>query len=203
MEREKILKIARELLNKTTVTNFYARSAEVKNLIQVYAGKQSSFYEAVEKVKITASQAPYYLDNIIDSFIRAMENDLISSVSYQRRIKIEVVNEYLLQAEDLLELGEFHPAPAAVLIGASLEEFLRNWVSDENLNLGSNRSSIDGYAKSLKENEHITKQEYKEITAWAGLRNDAAHGKWNSVEDRDKISIMLKGVSLFIKQHSK
>ena len=103
----------------------------LKNLIQVYAGKNHPFYEAVEKVKITAPNATDYLNNIIDSFIRTVENDLITNVSYERRIKIEVVNDYLLQAENLLELQEFHPATAAVLIGASLEEFLRNWVKEE------------------------------------------------------------------------
>jgi hypothetical protein len=203
MEKETILRVCKELEGQTSLRNFYAIAAELKNLIQVYAGKNNPFYQAVDKVNINAILASEYLDNIIKSFLRTIENDLISGASYERRIKIEVVNDYLSQAEELLNLDEFHPATATVLIGASLEEFLRNWVIDLNIDIGEQNPSIDSYAKTLRKKEIITKQDLKEIIVWGGYRNDAAHGNWKAVEDRDKISMMLKGVSLFIKQYSK
>ena len=44
-------------------------------------------------------------------------------------------------------------------------------------------------------------QDIKDITAWAGLRNDAAHGEWEEVKDRSKISLMLEGVNLFMRKY--
>ena len=93
-------------------------------------------------------------------------------------------------------------ATAAVLIGASLEEFLRNWIIDQNLNTENAKPTIDNYAKILKEVGLIDKQDIKEITSWAGLRNDAAHGHWELVSSHEKINYMLIGVNLFIKKHS-
>lgn len=202
MEKEKVLEIGSQLKGNTSVSNFIAYAAEFKNLILTSYGKNNPFYEAVDKIKITAPQAIYYLDNLITSFLRAVENDLISSVSYHRKIKIEVVRDYLTQAEQLAEMDEFHPATAVVLAGASLEEFLRNWVENESLLLEVRSPSIDSYAKALRKNELINKQDLKDITAWAGLRNDAAHGNWLAVMDRGKVSIMIKGISLFVRQYS-
>jgi hypothetical protein len=203
MDKEKILKIGKELQGKTTISNFYARQAEIKNIIQVYGGKNNPFYEAAEKIKITAPYAESFLNNLIDSFLRSVENDLISNVSFERKIKNEVVNDFLEQAQDLLELQSFHPGAAAALVGASLEEFLRNWALDENLNIDGQLPSIDRFATMLKKAGLITKQDYKEIGVWAGYRNDAAHGNWEAVKERDKITMMLKGVAIFIKQYSK
>ena len=97
---------------------------------------------------------------------------------------------------------EFHPAVAAFLIGASLEEFLRTWVIEENLAVDEKKTSINSYALILRQNDLIDMQDYKEITAWAGIRNDAAHGHWEKVTQRDKLNLMLASVSIFIKKYS-
>ena len=186
MDKEKVLNIARQLEGNTRMINFYAQQAELLNLIQAYAGKSNSFYDATEKIKITAILSDDYLESMIASFIRSVEQDVISKVSFERKIKIEIVNDYLVQAEE---------------IGASLEEFLRTWVSEQNLDY-SQKASMDSYAKALRSKDLITKQDYKEITAWGGDRNNAAHGKWDLVADREKISMMLAGVNIFIKQYS-
>jgi hypothetical protein len=94
-------------------------------------------------VNINSILASEYLNNILKAFLRAVENALLSGVSYERRIKIEVVNDYIIQAEDLLDLDDFHPATAVVLIGASLEEFLRNWIADNKIDILEQKPSIN------------------------------------------------------------
>ncbi len=42
----------------------------------------------------------------------------------------------------------------------------------------------------------------KDITSWAGLRNHAAHGEWDEVKDKTRVSIMLEGVNLFMRKYS-
>ncbi len=80
---------------------------------------------------------------------------------------------------------------------------MRNWALDQNIISEDTKPSIDGYATTLKKLGLIDKQDYKEITAWAGLRNDVAHGHWELVSNHDKISHMLSGVNLFIRKYSK
>ena len=202
MDKERIIKIGQSINITASVHDFLARQAEIKNFIAAVSGKNNSFYEAAEKIRITAVFAPEQLKSILESFLNSVMNDLISNSSYERKIQIDVVNDYLSQAEDLLDKNEFHPATAAILIGASLEEFLRNWAFDQILISEETKPSIDGYATTLKKEGLIDKQDYKEITAWAGLRNDAAHGHWQLVSNQEKIIHMLSGVNLFIRKYS-
>ncbi|WP_162915853.1 HepT-like ribonuclease domain-containing protein [Paraflavitalea soli] len=202
MDKDRIIEIGESINTTPNVHTFLAKQAEIKNFIAVVSGKNNSFYEAATKINITAIFAPEQLKGVIDSFLKSVKNDLISNASYERKIQINVVNDYLAQAEDLLDKKEFHPSTSAILIGASLEEFLRNWAVDQNLLTEETKPSIDGYATILKKEGLIDKQDHKEITAWAGLRNNAAHGYWDLVSDHDKISHMLSGVNLFIKKYS-
>ncbi len=131
-----------------------------------------------------------------------VENDLLRNMSIEREIKIETVSEYLEQAEILLNDKSVHPAAAAVIIGASLEEFLRNWLQELQFDLTTIKNSIDSYTKELKALEKLNKQDLKDIVSWGGIRNDAAHGHWVNVEDRNRIKLMLEGVNLFMRKYS-
>ncbi|MEK0338401.1 MAG: hypothetical protein QQN41_13305, partial [Nitrosopumilus sp.] len=63
------------------------------------------------------------------------------------------------------------------------------------------KPSLDSYAKTLRENELITKQDVKDITAWGGLRNHAAHGEWDQVSDKNRVMLMLEGINLFMRKY--
>ena len=90
---------------------------------------------------------------------------------------------------------------AAVLLGATLEEYLRGWVEASGLNLGSRNPSLNKYMAILLQSDLITKQDSKDIQAWGGLRNHAAHGEWSEVENRQRVSLMLEGVNLFMRKY--
>jgi hypothetical protein len=139
------------------------------------------------------------LSAIVESFEEYLQSGLVSGMTPERKAQIDVVSDILDQAQTLLESKSCHPAAAAVLIGASLEEFLRNWVEAAGLSV-SGKPSIDAYGKSLRSQEMVSKQDIKDITAWAGIRNHAAHGEWEEVGDRGRIRIMLEGVNLFMRQ---
>jgi hypothetical protein len=131
-----------------------------------------------------------------------VEAGLNTDISPERKAQLDVVSDLLEQANNLLDSKQVHPAAPAVLIGATLEEFLRNWIEAEGISLGSARPSIDSYTKALRESELITKQDAKDITAWAGIRNHAAHGEWDEVNDRNRIRLMLEGVNLFLRKNT-
>ena len=106
------------------------------------------------------------------------------------------------QAQSLLDAEDVHPAAAAVIVGAVLEEFLRNWVEDDGLHLGSRRPSIDTYFTVVWAAELITKQGVKDIASWGGIRISAAHGKLDEVKDPKQIRVMLDGVSHFHRRYA-
>ena len=174
--------------------------AQVCEFLRAYAGPKSAFLKQAEGASGFSSHMVPPLSSIIQSFIEYLEAGLASGVSPERRAQLDVVSDFLVQANALLEDERQHPAAAAVLIGASLEEFLRTWVESNGLSIGNAKPSIDAYSKTLRASELISKQDVKDITSWAGIRNHAAHGEWEQVAERTRIRLMLEGVNLFMRQ---
>lgn len=175
---------------------------EALEFIRVYAGKNSSFYAHLSKVN-PLSASPYREEQVIETleaFIRYVESGLLGGISVKRQAQVDVVSDFLAQADTLLDTKDVHPAAPTMIIGASLEEFLRNWVDEMDLTI-EGKPGIDAYSKALRADELIDKQDYKDITAWAGLRNHAAHGEWDKVNDRERIVIMFEGVNLFMRKY--
>jgi hypothetical protein len=171
--------------------------------MRVYAGEKSSFYKQLSEIKqaMPETRMQDRVKDVLNAFIRYIENGLLEGVSIQRRAQLDVVSDFLSQAEKLLSSKEVHAAAPAVLIGASLEEFLRNWIEESGLSLGGKKPSLESYSTTLREAELITKQDVKDITSWGGLRNHAAHGEWDEVKDKHRISLMLEGVNLFMRKY--
>lgn len=176
--------------------------AQVCDFLRAYAGPKSSFLTQAEAAQGFDRYVVGHLTAVLDAFIEYLQSGLYSGLSPERQAQIDVVSDILEQANLLLENKNCHPAAAAVLVGASLEEFLRNWVEAAGLSIGNASHGIDAYCKSLRSADLIQKQDAKDITAWAGIRNHAAHGQWDQVADRDRVRLMLEGVNLFMRQNT-
>ena len=202
MNKDELIKIAKVINQTNDAKSLLAESLE---FLRIYAGEKSSFYKQLYKINQTAADSSIktYASAILTAYIRFLEKGLGNGISIERQAQVDVVSDFLEQANNLLSSREVHPAAPTVLIGASLEEFLRNWVEDDDLSIGQMKPSIDSYAKTLKENELITKQDFKDITSWAGLRNHAAHGQWEEVSDKKRIGLMLEGINLFMRKYTK
>ena len=179
-----------------------AAKAQVCEFLRDYAGPKSAFLKQAEAESGYSRLLVESLTAILDSFVEYLESGLASDVSPERKAQLDVVSDILEQANRILEDEKYHPAVAAVLIGASLEEFLRTWVETAGLSIGNSKPGIDAYCKALREADLIFKQDFKDITSWGGIRNHAAHGEWDQVSDRDRIRLMLEGVNLFMRQKS-
>ena len=204
MGKEEIIKQAQRILEETQ-NNYRGSLAQAKELIKNILGVNSSFFQELDKIKFNRSVPTATRDgvrHVLKSFINYVHNDLLYHTSFERKIQIETVSDYLDQARILLEKKGIHPAAPAVIIGASLEEFLRNWLEETGSDMGEIKPNLDSYAKELRSMELIDKQDLKDITSWGGIRNDAAHGRWKNVEDKNRIKIMLEGVNLFMRKHS-
>jgi hypothetical protein len=108
----------------------------------------------------------------------------------RRLVEAEVFDEFLEQAEYLLEAGYFQPA--AVIGGGVLEDGLRKLCIANNVSV-SDKPKLDWMNSELSKMSVYSKLVQKKITAIADLRNSAAHGKWNEFEKSD-VEAMLRDV---------
>jgi hypothetical protein len=201
------LKVEKEILLREAkrIEALYDRGVlqiEAKEFIRRFVGEDSDFYRKLNSPITDWNEFERRAKNVMGSFIRFTENGLLSNLSYEREIQIETISDFLDQANTLLSDIKIHPAAPAVIIGASLEEFLRNWLEQEKSDLTLIKNSLDAYAQELKKLQLINKQDYKDITAWSGTRNNAAHGHFDEVNDRQNIKLMLEGVNLFIRKYT-
>jgi hypothetical protein len=179
--------------------------AEACEFLRTYAGANNSFLETIKEWKPTkmgTELAAQQIEKVLSSFLSYLEAGLYQGMSPERQAQIDVVSDFLGMAHELLNTKDVHPAAPAVLVGATLEEFLRTWVESSAISLGARKPGIEAYSQVLREAELITKQDAKDITSWAGLRNHAAHGEWHEVEDRARVQLALEGVNPFMRKYA-
>ncbi len=168
-------------------------SFTAKQFICTYIGKNTEFYKV-----LIDDQRVWLTEGVLKSIKVFLELDLDIEKTELYNTQIDVINDFLIQANRLCEDENFHPAAAAILIGASLEEFLRK-LAEKN-NIFPEKQNIDSFAKELKAKNLIDTQDMKDITAWAGFRNLATHGKFDQVDDRKRVRNVLEGVNLFMRK---
>jgi len=185
--------------------DFAGAWTEAAQFVNDFSSEKSTFSNLIKTTDPLNHNPDWVISNTVsavDALVRYIENGLNRKISPERQAQIDVVSDFLEQAEQLLKDKKIHPAAPAVIIGAALEEFLRNWAEDLNLIADTSKSTIDTYSKLLKQEDLLTKQDMKDITSWAGIRNDAAHGNWEEVNDIKRIKIMLEGVNHFMRKYS-
>lgn len=105
-------------------------------------------------------------------------------------------------AEHLLNEG--YKDPSAVVIGSTLEMHLRVLCSASGINTETlNSKGVLVPKKADLMNSELAKANIyssayqKQIIAWLGIRNSAAHGKYSDYSDVE-VSLMLQGIRQFI-----
>jgi hypothetical protein len=175
--------------------------AEVQEFLREFSGKTSAFSSLANSIPGDEEHITNTLLAALDGFQSYVESGLRDEVSPARRVQLDVVSDFLEQAHTLLNATDVHPAGPIVLVGATLEEFLRTWTEDKALSLGQRKPSLGSYAQVLLTAGLLTKQDIKDITSWAGLRNHAAHGEWSEVSEKRRAAHMLEGVNLFMRKY--
>ena len=205
METQELIEhVKRIRTNNVISTDTTAGYAMLAAILSKYAEPRSTFLEILKTCppesgdyKVVARHAR----SVLDGFIDYLEAGLHDEVSPRRRAELDVVSDFLTMAGELLVDENVHPAAPAVVVGATLEEFLRTWVEAEGFSLGDRKPSLDAYAQVLYVERVIKKQDVKDITSWGGTRNHAAHGEWEEVGDTQRVGNMLEGVNLFMRKY--
>jgi len=208
VETADIIAHARELIAvaRTIGSSDYAKfkglNARTCDFLAKFGGPRNPFLAQVQGLGGNVQYSANVTIEILEAFIVHLQSGLVGGISPKRQAELDVVSDFLEQAHTLLETPKVHPAAPAVIIGSTLEEFMRTWVEEEGLSLGGKNPSIDSYAKVLREAELISKQDIKDITSWAGIRNHASHGEWDELGDRARVRLMLDGVNLFMRRYT-
>lgn len=174
-----------------------------KTAIARIVGENSEYYKDVKinfNKPIFSEKKLKYVIGVVQALKSDLENDYLKSLS--EIIQSEVFSDYLDMAEHLINEG--YKDPAAVLVGSTLEVHLRelcvsNSIDIEFLNSKGKPTpkKADVMNADLAKASVYSPAYQKQVTAWLGLRNSAAHGNYLEYT-KEEISLMLQGLRQFI-----
>lgn len=193
-----------DLSGNTTIEEITTVLTKSKAAIVRIVGEKSEYYKDTEStLKRTNIPQGTKLRNIIGT-VTALKSDLQNDYlkSFSDIIQSEVFSDYLEMAEHLLNEG--YKDPSAVLVGSTLEVHLRELCVKQNIDIEvTNNKNILIPKKADLMNADLAKAGVystayqKQIIAWLGIRNSAAHGQYSNYS-KEEISLMLQGIRQFI-----
>jgi hypothetical protein len=132
----------------------------------------------------------------LQGVIQSLRDDYVAGRMqiFQELIHADLFSDFLEMAEYFLEEG--YKDPAAVMAGGVLEEHLRKLTSKHGITIPP-KPQLHSMNSDLAKAGAYGKNEQKQVTAWAGLRNDAAHGNYAKYAI-EEIRVMIMGLRDFI-----
>jgi len=170
---------------------------KVKNLIVKVSGENSQHFKEFLKSEDTGSWSGSYSKfKALKAIFLATKEDFEGGYlsSYKSIIQAEVFDTELEQAQELLKSGYY--VAAGIIAGVVLETTLRELCDREKISHGKLDKMNSDLAKSGVYNKLVQKQ----VTAYAGIRNSAAHGNHKEFTQED-VERMLPAVEQFIASH--
>lgn len=167
---------------------------KARNLLVNACGLASQHFMAFENAeKPSAYSGNYKVMQRVKAVFFAAKEDFEGGylTSVKNLVQAEVFDSELEQASELLSSG--YVAAAAVVAGVVLETTLRNLCSEHQIALGK----LDKMNADLAKNSIYNSLVQKRITALAGIRNSAAHGKTDEFT-RDDVVNMISEIEKFV-----
>jgi len=118
--------------------------------------------------------------------------------TFHEMVHADVFVNFLEMAEYILREG--YKDAAAVIIGGTLEQHLRNLCLKNSIPVVTDKNkplNLSAMNEALEKKSVYSKTDKMNILAWLILRNSAAHGNYKEY-DKEHVSQMLKGVKDFI-----
>lgn len=167
-----------------------------KNLLALACGESSVHYEEFGKHGGASYEIYSSTLKSLRAVLRAAEDDFNSGLMRSSRslVQAELFDSELEQATELLRGG--YLSAAAVIAGVVLETTLRELCTDRSLDLANLNKMNANLAKAGAYNKLVAKN----VTAWAGIRNAAAHGNPPDFTKSD-VEAMVSGVSDFVERN--
>jgi len=135
------------------------------------------------------------LAGILAALKIAYESGYLNQVS--TLIHADMFSNFIEMATYLLSEG--WKDPAAVIVGSSLEEHLRQLCNSHNIpvDVGGRPKKADQLNADLAGSNVYSKLDQKAVTSWLDLRNKAAHGKYSDYT-KDQVGLLIQGIQNFM-----
>lgn len=167
-----------------------------ENLIERVFGSNCVHLKKIENTVGSHTYLTYSPSVRVLGILKSAKDDYEYSmlIDLKTIIEAEIFDEFLEQAEHLLNSGYFQPA--AVIAGCVLEDTLRKMCIRSEIEIAE-RPKLDKMNADLSKCGVYNKLNQKQITAWADLRNKAAHGHWDDF-NQDDVRMFIQGLRLFM-----
>lgn len=169
-------------------------TVKAESLIASICSKGSPYITAFEEAK-KPSPIPNNYENALqlEAVFRAVKEDFEGGylTTLRNLVQAEVFSSELEQASELLSAG--YASAAAVIAGVVLETTVRNLCTDHGIAHGK----LDKMNSDLAKAGVYNSIQQKRITALAGIRNSAAHGKPEEFTKAD-VKGMIEDVERFL-----
>lgn len=188
------------VLTPEVLTSIYSKS---KSAIVRIAGLNSEYYK--DALSAINSYGIYDAPRVIklSGVLKALRSDIGNGYlkTTHEIIQSEIFSDYIDMAEYLQSEG--YKDAAAVIAGSTLEAHLKELVKSNSMDLKCKNSKGEMVPKktSVINDELVkagiyTSAYHKQVTAWLGIRNDAAHGNYEKY-NASQVDLMIQGIRQF------
>jgi hypothetical protein len=182
-----------------------ARATSALAFLQTYAGPDSQWYIGAQRVFDSQGDHKSMESGArgIADVLRAWVAQVRDGITVPRLVEAQgaraiASTDLMEQVRALIEDRGVHPAAPMVLAGAALETALRSAVDELGLELVGS-PSIMVYARCLRTDGILSKQDMKDLEQMAGLRNAAAHGDFDQLSP-ERAGLLEQQVNVFLRR---
>lgn len=199
---EKIIKRIDELIKRGredfhSHADIIAYCHNIATIIRLILGSNHPTVRDVDMMLSTYSKDPNIRNTPVEKMkgaLLAIKSDLEGGYleNIRGKIRTEIEADFLGQAQYLLE--DNLKDAAAMIIGAVLEDTLRQLCQNNGVPIGN---GIEKMNAPLKSAGIYGLPQQQQITAWASIRNKADHGRFSDYS-LEEVRLMHQGVNDFI-----
>lgn len=161
-------------------------------------GKRSVYYETATRILGERNNSWGHLAGlvgVVQSFLFDLRSGYLKS--FEELIHADVFADFLEMAEHLTDSG--YKDAGAVIAGSTLEARLRKLAAKYGVSVtsGRNPAKADTINADIVKVGGYSKLDQKNVAAWLGLRNDAAHGNY-AAYDKNQVKLLIASIRDFI-----
>ena len=184
-----------DVISNTQVRQLQTRAIAA---IERTSGRSSVYFEKANAILQEKHSSYDNLAGVIgvaESLLLDVEAGYLQT--FEELIHADVFSDFLEMSEHLVSSG--YKDAAAVMVGSTLEVHLKQLATKFSIPIESSGrpKKLDVINSDLVKSGAYTKLDQKNVTAWLGLRNQAAHGNYTEY-DKQQVNLLLSSVRDFI-----
>ena len=189
---------ASDVLSETEAKNLQTRCIAA---IERISGRDSEYYRQLTNESVGQSHVYHHLSRqigVAKALLSDIQNGYLKAL--EEIIHGDLFSDFLEMAGHLVEKG--YKDAAAVLAGSTLEVHVRKLCDKHGVMTTSagRPKNAETLNMELVKADAYTKLDQKNLTAWLGLRNNAAHGEYNEYT-QDQVKLLIDSIRDFISRH--